>query len=59
MRIFKHKDSVKDVKAGDIVEISPNLFIKVDEVISAFDEELFGRKKKSTYHLNGTVVELK
>ena len=58
MRIYKYKDSVKDVKTGDIVEIEPNLFVKVQIVQRSFDE-FFGNKKQSIYHLDGTVVELK
>ena len=34
------------LKSGDIVEISPNVFVKVEEVLSSYHEELLGKIEK-------------
>lgn len=58
MKIYKHGESVKDVKIGDIIEVSLGIFVQVLEFPRSYDEHL-GTKKQSTYHLNGVVVDLK
>jgi hypothetical protein len=58
MKIYKHGESIKDVKIGDIIEVSLDIFVKVLEFPKSYDEHL-GNNKQSTYHLNGVVVDLK
>lgn len=54
-KLFKRGDDIDSVKAGDIVEISHGVFMKIKKIRQITEETLAGTKK-TNIHLKGEIL---